>query len=69
MPLYEFECQTCGENFDRLMRATDVIEVTCPECGSQETLKKFSTFAAPSKSGTLSALNTGATTACAPGGT
>ncbi|HEX4480833.1 MAG TPA: zinc ribbon domain-containing protein [Rudaea sp.] len=33
MPIYEFECSTCGNRFDRLQRLSDPDPDTCPECG------------------------------------
>ncbi len=45
MPIYEFECQDCNENFEKLVRISGVSEVTCPSCGSARTRKKISTFA------------------------
>ncbi len=45
MPIYEFECQDCNENFEKLVRIAGVSEVTCPSCGSARTKKKISTFA------------------------
>jgi putative FmdB family regulatory protein len=33
MPIYEFECSTCGNRFDRLQKLSDPDPETCPECG------------------------------------
>ncbi|MGB8644234.1 MAG: zinc ribbon domain-containing protein [Anaerolineae bacterium] len=46
MPIYEFQCEVCDENFDKLVRMTVATTVTCPSCGSVKTKKKISTFAA-----------------------
>ena len=46
MPLYEYECQDCKENFEKLMRITGVQLAICPSCGSVRTVKKISAFAA-----------------------
>jgi putative FmdB family regulatory protein len=32
MPLYEYQCQTCGVRFERLQRKSDPILEQCPEC-------------------------------------
>jgi putative FmdB family regulatory protein len=32
MPLYEYECQTCGIHFERKERITDQPLKLCPEC-------------------------------------
>ena len=34
MPIYAFECSTCGDQFDRLQKLSDVDPDTCPECGA-----------------------------------
>lgn len=34
MPIYEFECTTCGERFDRLQKLSDPDPDTCPQCGA-----------------------------------
>ena len=35
MPIYAFECGSCGHAFDRLQRLSDADPDTCPECGAQ----------------------------------
>jgi putative FmdB family regulatory protein len=47
MPLYEYECKSCGQTIEALVR-TDEEPVACPECGSQGIEKLFSVPAAPS---------------------
>jgi len=32
MPLYEYECETCGIRFERKQRMADAPLRTCPEC-------------------------------------
>ena len=34
MPIYEFECPTCSERFDRLQKLSDPDPQNCPECGA-----------------------------------
>jgi putative FmdB family regulatory protein len=47
MPIFEFVCTQCGENFEELVRsASSTSEVICPKCQSQQVKKKISTFAA-----------------------
>lgn len=43
MPIYEYECKACGKSFEILVFGNK--EVHCPECGSKDITKKFSTFA------------------------
>ena len=46
MPLYEFDCQQCGEPFEELVvSAARAAEVRCPTCGSPQVKKKLSTVA------------------------
>lgn len=33
MPIYEFECDECGNRFDRLQKLSDPDPDTCPDCG------------------------------------
>jgi putative FmdB family regulatory protein len=39
MPIYEFECGTCGTHFDRLQKLSDPDPAECPECG-KPTIKR-----------------------------
>ena len=32
MPIYEYECRTCGNHFERLQRFKDEPETECPQC-------------------------------------
>jgi putative FmdB family regulatory protein len=62
MPLYEFECRSCGTEFEKLvLKAAEAERVKCPSCNSQEVEEKLSSFASVSKNG---ASNSN----CAPGG-
>ena len=46
MPIYEFQCESCGHPFEELLRSSAHIEqVTCPHCRSQNVRKKISLFA------------------------
>ena len=38
MPIYEFRCRKCGEDFEVLFRSRDAkITVACPKCKSTRT--------------------------------
>lgn len=43
MPIYEYVCRGCGEEFETLVRAGASPE--CPSCGATELEKKLSVFA------------------------
>ncbi len=34
MPIYAFQCDTCGHEFDRLQKMSDPDPSECPECGA-----------------------------------
>jgi putative FmdB family regulatory protein len=36
MPIYGFECGSCGHRFDRLQRLSDADPTVCPECGAEQ---------------------------------
>ncbi len=43
MPLYEYQCKICGEEFEKVVRWFEVdIAPECPKCKSRETQKKIS---------------------------
>ena len=33
MPLYEYQCTSCGRRFERIQRFSDPLETVCSECG------------------------------------
>ncbi len=43
MPVFEYRCQDCGKDFEKLVRK-DGQEVVCPDCGSENVEKKLSVF-------------------------
>jgi putative FmdB family regulatory protein len=49
MPMFEYVCRACGERFEEL-RSADPADPrpVCPECGSEEVVKLFSSFATSS---------------------
>ncbi len=45
MPIYEYTCTRCNEIFARLQwPGAEEEEILCPQCGSSEVKKNFSTF-------------------------
>ena len=52
MPLFEFKCLKCGNEFeDLILNPRDAKEMTCPECNSKDVEKQVSLFATNSDSG------------------
>ncbi|MBI4688027.1 MAG: zinc ribbon domain-containing protein [Nitrospirae bacterium] len=43
MPIFEYKCEKCGENFEKLVHSSSA-EVSCPKCASKDIKKKFSVF-------------------------
>jgi putative FmdB family regulatory protein len=47
MPIYEYQCRACQHAFEHLARSSrSRAAVACPECGSQDTERQLSVFAA-----------------------
>ncbi len=65
MPIYEYECNACNEQFERLVTARrDDEGAKCPACGSTDTRRIPSTFAVGRSKQPQSSCTT-----CCPGGT
>jgi putative FmdB family regulatory protein len=46
MPLYEYQCNECGEEFEKIMRFSEADKSPdCPACHGQDTRKKISSIA------------------------
>lgn len=48
MPVYEFECEECGERFEELT-AVDAQGVPCPACGAGRTRRLLSPVSPPAR--------------------
>lgn len=59
MPLYEYNCRACRENFEALVRSGRESETRCPRCGSPDLRKLLSAFGIGSGSSRLKAASTG----------
>ena len=55
MPLYDYQCQTCGHHFETLVRAGST--PVCPQCNSGSLEKQLSAPVAPGKSKAIIAAN------------
>ena len=46
MPIYEYRCQECGEEFEKFVRSMNnpEPEIKCPECGGRKVAKLLSAF-------------------------
>jgi putative FmdB family regulatory protein len=36
MPIYEFECRSCGHHFDHLQKLSDADPTVCPTCSATQ---------------------------------
>ncbi|HSS34488.1 MAG TPA: zinc ribbon domain-containing protein [Solirubrobacterales bacterium] len=48
MPIYEFECEECGDRFEELV-AADATPPGCPECSSARTRRLISNVSPPGR--------------------
>jgi putative FmdB family regulatory protein len=51
MPIYEYQCQSCGKSMEVLRKISDAPLVDCPECNEPELRKKVSAAAFRLKGG------------------
>ena len=42
MPIYEYQCQSCGHLHEALQKVSDAPLVDCPACGAPQLRKKIS---------------------------
>jgi putative FmdB family regulatory protein len=59
MPIYEFKCEACDHQFEKLVFKGDEKFITCPECGGKDLEKMMST---------ANAIGAGLGAACSSGG-
>lgn len=41
MPIYEFECTECGDQFERLQKLSDPDPKACPKCGAERVKRRL----------------------------
>lgn len=46
MPIFEYECPSCGFVNEALVKNADAKAPACPKCGHKKTNKKMSSFSA-----------------------
>lgn len=51
MPIYEYQCQSCGHQLEVIQKMSDEPLKDCPECGKPELRKKISAAAFRLKGG------------------
>jgi len=61
MPIYEYRCKKCDNNFEKLVSLSSKDKIKCPKCESENVVKKMS-MTASGKSG----CGTCSSTSCGP---
>ena len=51
MPIYEYECNACGTNFEELVRMCEEKAPACPRCGKPDTRRLLSPCASKAGGG------------------
>lgn len=65
MPIYEYRCNECGEEFEKFLRSMSASkDLCCPKCGSHSVAKVVSLFG----TGRSSSGSTRSDSSCAPAG-
>ena len=67
MPLYEYQCNDCGDEFEKMARFSEADQAqACPACQSRNTRKKILVFA--SLGGTSTGTSLASDSSCGSGG-
>jgi putative FmdB family regulatory protein len=45
MPIYEYRCEECGQEFEEYLRTSTSPAPTCPGCSGAEVRREYSQFA------------------------
>ncbi|MBD3218228.1 MAG: zinc ribbon domain-containing protein [candidate division Zixibacteria bacterium] len=65
MPIYEYVCKKCGDEFEELIRGSEEAAV-CPRCESGDCEKKLSVFGFSSGNGFTSSAGHSGCAGCSP---
>lgn len=67
MPLYEYRCNDCGKEFEKMVRFSETGQnPACPSCEGQDTRKMISSFASLGNS--PAGAGVAASSSCSSGG-
>jgi putative FmdB family regulatory protein len=67
MPIYEYTCNKCGDDFELLLLDRDE-KVKCPACGAAKVKKKMSVFAHKSDDGFTPSSGSSSCSSCSTSG-
>lgn len=62
MPIYEYVCQDCGHEFEKLVRSSTV--PNCPQCDSAQLQKRLSVFATATSAAVAAPVTSGPCGSC-----
>lgn len=62
MPIFEFQCEECGEVFEELVLGSDVSKVKCKKCKSSNVKKLISQVAFKSSGKFISSIGSACST-------
>jgi len=68
MPIYEFTCNVCGNEFEEILPSSNISTVTCNACGSSDIKKMLSSGSFRLRSGSGSSLSNAPAPACGKSG-
>ena len=51
MPIFEYQCEACKAEFEKLVFSGDDPDITCPDCRSRQVHKKMSATSFTGSSG------------------
>nr|MBF0221014.1 zinc ribbon domain-containing protein [Desulfobulbaceae bacterium] len=65
MPIYEYHCNTCEVNFEKIVSSSTATEpINCEKCSSQNVVKKISVGNYRLSSSTATTIPSGALSGC-----
>lgn len=67
MPIYEYKCDSCGNQYEQIRRMSEADSgLACPQCNSEAIRRQLSSFATSSGSGSaLPMMGCGKPSCCA----
>jgi len=64
MPIYEYKCSDCESEFEILVRGEDGKKLNCPQCGSENIDRLFSSFGFSMGSSSQTSVSSSSSSVC-----